>query len=447
MQMSDNSIANTISDTNDEKNTYMYQYDFSCLNDKDFYSKLNDLGLIQHKWNKYFVLKYDKKRLQVHDYKTKGLFRSVIHSNGSILAISPPKSIDFNEFLQNYPARECVMDELVEGTMINLFYDHETEQWEMATKSTIGANSYFFKEYDVKELGNGNGPTTLKTTDSEQKQKQSTFRELFLDICQEVKLKFDDLPKKYCYSFVFQHPSNRIVVPITRKRLYLISVFQVCNGNIVKGIDKYSTECREIFEKTNVTYPTKYYINTYNECLDFQKGLQHDHETVGLSILHTKSGMRTKLRNHVYEYVRRLRGNQPKLEYRFLELLRERRLNEYLSFYPEKRDEMNAYKNKHFTFTNQLYSNYISCYIKHERELKEFPTQFKKHMFDLHQLYKFTLKPNGLVVNKKVVIDYVNNLHPSVLMYSMNLHLRILKRPTKTKTNESVKDTDNLVKE
>ena len=455
--MSDNSLDTTV---------YTHQYNFSSLNDKDLSwvfkenadneavtNQLNELGLIQRKWNKYSVLKYDRKKLDVQDYKTKGLFRSVIHSNGSILAVSPPKSTDFNEFAQTYQVEECRMDEFVEGTMVNLFYDNDTQQWEMATKSTIGARSHFFKEYDIKNCISNNNESTGGLEDDNSIKQKNTFRSLFLDVCQEVKLDFDVLPKKYCYSFVFQHPLNRIVVPFTEKNLYLISIFHVCKGNIVKCLDRDSFECREIFKTSQVNYPKKYYMKSYNECLDFQKRLKN-YKTVGLIIWHTKSGARTKLRNHIYEYVRKLRGNQPKLEYRFLELLREKRLHEYLFYYPEKKAEMNSYKTKHFEFTNQLYSNYISCYIKHERPLKEFPIQFGKLMYSLHQLYIFTLKPNQMFVNKKIVIDYVNNLHPSVLMYSMNLHLRILKRPVnnniptmKTKNNQNtfVENNNNLV--
>jgi hypothetical protein len=410
----------------DVKYKYTHQYDLSAVfNETDDHldndRQLEELGLVQRKWKKFSVTKYDRKKLQPKDYKSRGLYRSVIHSNGSILAISPPKSIGFNEFTLEYPADECRMDEFVEGTMINLFYDHEEKQWEMATKSTIGARTYFFKDYKNTE-----GCT------------QPTFRSLFLDVCEEVQLHFDELPKKYCYSFVFQHPLNRIVIPFTEKRLYLISIFHVCEGNIVKSLDKDTVECRELFIHSNVEYPKQYYMGSYKDCLDLQNEI-NDYKTVGLSIWHTKSGTRTKVRNPIYERVRRLRGNQPKMEYRFLELLKEKRLDEYMSFYPEKRDEINAYINKVYTFTNQLHFNYISCYIKHERQLKEFPIQFRKHMFELHQQYKVSLKPSRLYVNKKIVIEYVNSLHPSVLMYSMNLSLRILKRPVpNTSSSECV---------
>jgi len=394
---------------------YTHQYDFSGVSGFDEHStQLEEVGLIKNKWKRFVITKYDRKRLQPKDYKTTGLFRSVIHSNGAILGISPPKSIGFGEFTWKYPVEECRMDELVEGTMINLFYDHEENQWEMATKSNIGGRTYFFKDYMNNKM--------------DESGKQPTFRSLFLDVCEEVQLHFDKLPKKYCYSFVFQHPLNRIVAPFTEKKLYLISVFHVCEGNIVKSLDKDSVECKEIFIHSNVEFPKQYYFGSYANCVEFQNGIK-DYKNVGLSIWHTKSGSRTKLRNPLYERVRRLRGNQPKMEYRFLELLREKKLDEYVSFYPEKSDEITSYKSKLYAFTNQLHSNYISCYIKHERQLKEFPIQFRKHMFELHQYFKDYLKPHRLYVNKKIVIDYVNNLHPSVLMYSMNLNLRILKRP------------------
>ena len=38
----------------------------------------------------------------------------------------------------------CIAEEFIEGTMINLFFDHENQEWEIASKSAIGAKNNFF---------------------------------------------------------------------------------------------------------------------------------------------------------------------------------------------------------------------------------------------------------------------------------------------------------------
>ena len=73
-----------------------------------------------------------------------------------------------------------------------------------------------------------------------------------------------------------------------------------------------------------------------------------------------------------------------------------------------------------FEYTNELFSNYISCFIKKHKHLKEYPFQYKNHMYHIHQKYIGDLKPNSKVVDKKVVIDYVNDLHPAQQMFVIN---------------------------
>ena len=78
--------------------------------------------------NYYYLLKYDKKNLTKENYKDVGKFRSLIHKNGKLLSFSPPKSLPFEDFINTYPLEECFAEEFVEGTMINVFYDHEEKK-------------------------------------------------------------------------------------------------------------------------------------------------------------------------------------------------------------------------------------------------------------------------------------------------------------------------------
>ena len=45
-------------------------------------------------------------------------------------------------------------------------------------------------------------------------------------------------------------------------------------------------------------------------------------------------------------------------------------------------------------------------------------------MFNIHQIYITQLKEQKLHVNNAVVINYVNGVHPSLLMFCLNFHMR-----------------------
>ena len=167
------------------------EYNLSVFNENDFIEKNK---LIHKSWvannKKYNILKYNKEFLSFDQIETIGLFRSIIYTNNTINVFSPPKSININSFIDKYNSDDCFAEEYIEGTMINLFYDNEINQWEISTKSSVSANIHFFKD-------------------------QPTFAKLFYEICNELNINFDLFSKDCCYSFVMQHKDNCNVVPVS----------------------------------------------------------------------------------------------------------------------------------------------------------------------------------------------------------------------------------------
>ena len=45
-----------------------------------------------------------------------------------------------------------------------------------------------------------------------------------------------NLPKKYCYSFVLQHPKNHIVFNIEHPCVYLVCVYEIINGSSISFV-------------------------------------------------------------------------------------------------------------------------------------------------------------------------------------------------------------------
>lgn len=353
--------------------------------------------------NSYYIIKYNKDYLTEDNFTSIGLLRSVILQNNKIVAFSPPKSIPCSKFISDYKPDECTAQEFIEGTMINLFFDEHNDKWEIATKSSIGANMYYFiNDYKHK----------------------LTFSEMFYEIIDKVNLDINSLPKNLSYSFVIQHNQNRIVSRFQSEKLYLIAAYTIDNNNF--SISELSDiEVKKIFSHSKVSYPETYSISNFDDLINKWTNQNISYEHVGIIL---KCGnIRSKIRNPNYEYVRQLRGNQPKLQYHYLELYNsynDELVDEYLKYYPESTSKFEQYKKEIDLFTNQLYHNYISCFIKKKQPLAAYPYQYKNHMFKLHELYITQLRSQQKYISKITVINYIKNLHPSQLMYSLNYHHR-----------------------
>ena len=364
--------------------------------------KLNS-NMWRHNNKTYQIIRYDKNFLANDRYDTVGLFRSVIIRDGNIISFSPPKAMEQERFIQTYLPEECIAQEYVEGTMINLFYDKENSEWEIATRSSIGGKMTFYTNGKVNNT--------------------DTFRYMFLEACNHVNIDFDSLSKHYIYSFVLQHPNNRIVTPFSEMKIYLVACYQI-QGLMIKSMN--IEEMKELFRDTNISYPKNYSFSTFHEIKDIYASANTDYKEVGVMIYH-KSGVRTKFRNPNYEMVRQLRGNQPKKQYRYLVLRQQGKVGEYLKYYKEDSKEFLNYRNQIHIFTKQLHENYFNCYIKKTKKLKDFPFQYRSHMFTIHQDYLTNLRPKRKHISKDYVINYINTLHPSKLMFSLNYNLRVLK--------------------
>ena len=145
---------------------------------------------------------------------------------------------------------------------------------------------------------------------------------------------------------------------------------------------------------------------------------------MGVVLYNEKTGERAKIRNPNYEQVRSLRGNQPKLQYQYLSLRKEGKVKDYLNFYTENKVEFSNFRDQVHLFTETLYLNYRSCYVKKEKPLNEFSHQYKTHMYQLHQMYMNELRESKSFISNKIVQKYVNEMHPSLLMYFLNFHMR-----------------------
>lgn len=360
----------------------------------------------------YKVVRYDKPMLCQDQITTYGLCRSVIaNSANQVVAFAPPKSVPADTFIQKYPLTDnhnIRMEEFVEGTMINVFFDHTvgiSGAWEIATRNTVGATSTFYKHSGSK-----------------------SFRDMFMEAAAMCHLNIHKLDSRLCYSFVLQHPDNRIVVPFQKPTLYLVAVYEIKQTSqdvIVKRYDAH--EYKHYFSNdlsSSVQFPKQYTCQSYTELIETYGSMNTSYDIVGAMMYNETTGERAKIRNPVYEQVRALKGNQPKLQYQYLCLRHEGKVKDYLVYYPENKKEFSAFRDQVHLFTDTLYNNYVACYIRKEKALNQYPQQFRTHMYTIHQHYMNELREKKGFITNTFVQNYVNQLHPSLLMYCLNYHMR-----------------------
>lgn len=381
--------------------------------------------------NEYKIIKYSKdviKSLAVSNYDeylSVSKFRSVIVRNNKVVCFAPEKSLDYSYFVNSYSTENSWLEDYIDGTMINVFYDNIKQTWEIATRSTVGGNIVFFN--DVKNYKYFDNNNYFKDYYN------LTFRSMFFEACNICNLDLNCLDEKYVYSFVLQHPFNRIVTPIVSPVIYLVKVYEITHpiNNVLSVINLDQVTINEIniqsllncppyiFLNSNIKFVNKYPVTNFAEIRDYYESGNAGYNCVGC-FLYSKDGIRSKIRNASYEEVRKLRGNQPKLQFNYLSLKQQNKVGEFLQYYPEHTVIFNKFKLALYYYTSNLFMNYISCFIRKEKPLKEYEFEYKSHMYKLHEKYKTELKPVNKIIDKKYVIDYVNALHPAQQMFIIN---------------------------
>lgn len=341
----------------------------------------------------YYMINYKKDFLNNENINELGYLRSLIFDEScNLLCFSPVKSSYKNNFFENNKNKqELIVEPLFEGTMINLFYDNRVNKWLISTKSTIGANITYFKN-------------TIS--------KSKTFKEMVDDAMNNDNIDLEKLNKHEVFSFVLQHPENRIVNLFNYPKLILVEKYKIIQNNI------------EFLEMAPLNSLIKFNFEFNIENGPYNNDIQVPPNIMGCVIKNHVNNQRVKYRNPTFEYVKELRGNQPKLEYTYLQLRKNGRLKEYLKWYPEHSDEMMLFRDKIHKFNINLYNNYVGCYIKKVKPLKEYPFEYKNHMFELHEIYKKEKKTQRKSMQYPDIINYTNDLHESKLMFSLNYNFR-----------------------
>lgn len=398
----------------------------------------------KHKKSGNSLIKYIKKNWDMLDADVReklGYARSLVLQNEKLIGFSPIKTGSFSmeefgdeETRALMKAHNMYFVEMVEGTMINVCYNGT--EWVVSTRSILGASNKYFKH------------------------STKNFKQMFQETIDFLEFSLDELDTSYSYSFVMKHPDNRIINNVETPELYIVGLYKITENDNEVNDDEVNddAETTQSFDKyfngdycvQNIDFYQHYYgtrlvelgikfPRRYHSCDKhyYEGTFQHDDDVMSVcyeyhnveqmpcGVYFTNGLVYYKLRDRKYEQYKLLKGNQPKLQFQFLNLWKNDKLHTYMQTFPEHSPKFMEFSEQIGFFGRILYQNYISCFCKKEAHLKSYPFEMRVHMYHLHKMYKNVIVPNiettGIrSIQPYHVYEYLKTVPTAKLMYFLN---------------------------
>ncbi len=352
------------------------------------FSRIIELGLNAKKHGDLIIVKYNKEnKYSDNDYIrcSRGIILDTLTKK--IVNYSLDGDISFDNFKNKVNWSDVVIENVLDGTMINLYY--YKDKWNIATK--FSSNAYESKFRSNKTFGN-----------------------LFEEVVDLNNLKLDN---KFSYTLLLQHVDNRIVTNIVENKVYYLESVNLTTGE-------------KVFQDIGLpSVNVLFYngkglnVNSYDELVNYLNN-ELSWENPGLMLYSKDRKWRCKLKNHKYDYIAGLIQNQINISYLALGTListqKQQEWNELIKYFPEYESYYTEIYNKYNTYLDNLLDYYIRCKIKPDREFIDLPKQYKKTLVEVHNRYKQEKsKGNHLYKINRNEIDSILRSLDLPLLYSV----------------------------
>ena len=403
--------------------------------------------------NQYTILNYEK-GFVCFDDTVSPMYRSVIldANTHAICAFSPPKSTPMtydptSSGLRHHPQTFLVLpvdlrperpalslihmdmdpdtwlvNEIVEGSMVNLWYDRVAGCWEISTKNVVGGEYVYFRN----DLSDGSDTTELTNMPFIGK---VTYKTMFLDaICEGDIPEINDImclnewDTNYSYSFVLQHPQNHLVLHIDRPRLYLVAVYRVSfpdQPNMVELIYPTTYRTWKWLESCIwVHYPPIVPRMSYTNLLHNYTTIHGSSNVVGVMMTNLKTGTRHKIVSTAYQERKEIRRNNPGVFYQYLCLRYIKKLDDFLIHSPMYVPIFERLNTVVAQFLYNIYRSYQSRYMKRTGET--ISHRYMPHAYNIHHtMYLPSVSSGKQKITMQSVEQYLNTMSPTELFQAL----------------------------
>lgn len=387
----------------------------------DVDSKIVNTKVYQTLNSGYIILNYNKDILCFDD-ANHSYYRSTIFSfpDKKLLCFSPPKSVKNDVFIQKNPGLtedHILINEMIEGVMMNLFYDSRVKSWQVSTKNAIGGN------YGYKPKG-----IPLDT---------SSYIDMFFDAlrctsnikpnCERLNRNsvIELFPKQYSYTFVLQHPENRIVLPIEEAKLYLVAVYEISENRAIEIPTPVYEEWQFLLNIQGIIhFPRRFNETDYDELIQKYSLNHSDYFNPGIMLKNMKTGERTKMMNKSYMHRLKYKQVNPSFHYHYLCFQRIGKTDDFLAHYPMYKNHFKHFKYEYLEFLNSVHKAYIQKYV--EKSPSPISPKYLVHIDRIHkEVYIPSIaSKQPKKIDKECVRHYFEKMEPGSLLFYLNYNNR-----------------------
>lgn len=329
--------------------------------------------------------------------------RGVVFNKDELVMKGFPYTVDFNssdrdsdilsKLRDNFS--ECKFYESFEGSLIRMFcynnkwyitthrkLDAFKSKW--ASKTSFG--EYFREALEYEEKYNVNFQNVLspKVSDDE-------------DIITRLE-NILDKSKQYMFLLISSKENRIVCTPPPTPTLLHVGTF--CNNELKTGLD----------EKLQIPVPQELFFDNIDELLTFV-----DNGNVNYSqgvIVFAPNNVQYKVLTPEYDYLFKVRGNEPSIKFRYLQIRMDKSMNKSLrELYPDMVDTFDNYENILYNKAKDLYKSYVDRFIKHI--YVTVPSEDYSVIKKCHSWHIENRDKNKINLNK--VIEFLNSEQPTIL--------------------------------
>lgn len=267
-------------------------------------------------------------------------------------------SNDLDDFQKNVSFQDCVVEESVDGTLINVFFYKNS--WHVSTKGTLDAN--------CKWSG------------------QTTFKNLFLETLQHLHVNMSTWNKHFCYGFVLGHPDAQNVTWYEKPTLYHIyskNMLTFKENNIDLNIPK--PRILKLEQQVNTLA-----LTSYDALLNAASKAPLPITTEGFMLFSKNRQYRVKVPFESFQHAKELKGNVTHPFYTLMRLIDSHQpFQDLLEYFPNYTVYIGHFQHAMSVLVPYLFDVYFKTKIQRVQYM--IPKLFQKAIVEIHNDYKLRI--------------------------------------------------------